>query len=230
MAGTGLLHVPCRQRRDRAARPTFDIHFQPQLRWTAGAGGADASGEPRYGRGGGHRRRHHRRTAHGGRLMQEFSKLSAVAAPLLRENIEQDIVIPISRMVGNFSRGNLGQWCFSALRYQPDGSENPLFILNRAPYRGAEILLTGANFGCGSSREAAVWALQEMGVRCLIGSSFGDIFFNNCFQNGLLPVLLDRATVESMARELELSQGSGRISVDLTDMSVTAPSGKRYAF
>jgi 3-isopropylmalate/(R)-2-methylmalate dehydratase small subunit len=162
--------------------------------------------------------------------MQEFSKLSAVAAPLLRENIDTDIVIPISRMVGNFSRGNLGQWCFSALRYQPDGSENPQFILNRAPYRGAEILLTGANFGCGSSREAAVWALQEMGVRCLIGSSFGDIFFNNCFQNGLLPVLLDRATVESMARELELSQGSGRISVDLTDMSVTAPSGKRYAF
>jgi 3-isopropylmalate/(R)-2-methylmalate dehydratase small subunit len=162
--------------------------------------------------------------------MQKFSKLSAVAAPLLRENIDTDIVIPISRMVGNSSRGNLGQWCFSALRYQPDGSENPQFILNRAPYRGAEILLTGANFGCGSSREAAVWALQEMGVRCLIGSSFGDIFFNNCFQNGLLPVLLDRATVESMARELELSQGSGRISVDLTDMSVTAPSGKRYAF
>jgi 3-isopropylmalate/(R)-2-methylmalate dehydratase small subunit len=162
--------------------------------------------------------------------MQKFSKLSAVAAPLLRENIDTDIVIPISRMVGNSSRGNLGQWCFSALRYQPDGSENPQFILNRAPYRGAEILLTGANFGCGSSREAAVWALQEMGVRCLIGSSFGDIFFNNCFQNGLLPVLLDRATVESMAREVELSQGSGRISVDLTDMSVTAPSGKRYAF
>jgi 3-isopropylmalate/(R)-2-methylmalate dehydratase small subunit len=162
--------------------------------------------------------------------MQKFSKLSAVAAPLLRENIDTDIVIPISRMVGNSSRGNLGQWCFSALRYQPDGSENPQFILNRAPYRGAEILLTGANFGCGSSREAAVWALQEMGVRCLIGSSFGDIFFNNCFQNGVLPVLLDRATVESMARELELSQGSGRISVDLTDMSVTAPSGKRYAF
>jgi 3-isopropylmalate/(R)-2-methylmalate dehydratase small subunit len=162
--------------------------------------------------------------------MQKFSKLSAVAAPLLRENIDTDIVIPISRMVGNASRGNLGQWCFSALRYQPDGSENPQFILNRAPYRGAEILLTGANFGCGSSREAAVWALQEMGVRCLIGSSFGDIFFNNCFQNGVLPVLLDRATVESMAREVELSQGSGRISVDLTDMSVTAPSGKRYAF
>jgi 3-isopropylmalate/(R)-2-methylmalate dehydratase small subunit len=162
--------------------------------------------------------------------MQKFSKLSAVAAPLLRENIDTDIVIPISRMVGNSSRGNLGQWCFSALRYQPDGSENPQFILNRAPYRGAEILITGANFGCGSSREAAVWALQEMGVRCLIGSSFGDIFFNNCFQNGVLPVLLDRATVESMAREVELSQGSGRISVDLTDMSVTAPSGKRYAF
>ena len=163
-------------------------------------------------------------------MMHKFSKLSAVAAPILRENIDTDIVIPISRMVGNSARGSLGQWCFSALRYLPDGSENPQFILNRDPYRGAEILLTGANFGCGSSREAAVWALQEMGVRCLIGSSFGDIFFNNCFQNGVLPVVLDRATVENLAREVELSQGSGRISVDLTDMTITAPSGKRTAF
>ena len=101
------------------------------------------------------------------------------------------------------------------MRYKPDGSENPEFILNREPYRGAQILLTGVNFGCGSSREGAVWALQEMGIRCVIGSSFGDIFFNNCFQNGLLPVILDRETVESLAREVEASQGAGRISVDL---------------
>jgi 3-isopropylmalate/(R)-2-methylmalate dehydratase small subunit len=163
-------------------------------------------------------------------MMEKFTTLTSVAAPLLRANIDTDIVIPISRMVGNSTRGSLGQWCFSALRYQPDGSENPQFILNRAPYRGAQILITGVNFGCGSSREAAVWALKEMGVRCLIGSSFGDIFFNNCFQNGVLPVVLDRATVESLAREVEASQGAGRISVDLNDLTVTAPSGTRHAF
>jgi 3-isopropylmalate/(R)-2-methylmalate dehydratase small subunit len=163
-------------------------------------------------------------------MMQKFSKLSAVAAPILRQNIDTDIIIPISRMVGNSVRGNLGQWCFSPLRYRPDGSENPQFVLNRAPYRGAEILITGVNFGCGSSREAAVWALQEIGVRCLIGSSFGDIFFNNCFQNGVLPVVLDRDVVESLAREVEMSQGSGRVGVDLVDLTITAPSGKRHAF
>ena len=163
-------------------------------------------------------------------MMQKFAKLSAVAAPILRQNIDTDIIIPISRMVGNSVRGSLGQWCFSALRYRPDGSENPQFVLNRAPYQGAEILITGANFGCGSSREAAVWALQEMGVRCLIGSSFGDIFFNNCFQNGVLPVVLERDVVEALAREVEMSQGSGRVEVDLVDLTVTAPSGKRHAF
>ncbi len=162
--------------------------------------------------------------------MQKFTTLTAVAAPLLRENVDTDIVIPISRMVGNSARGSLGRWCFSALRYRPDGSENPEFILNRAPYREAQILLTGVNFGCGSSREAAVWALQEMGVRCLIGSSFGDIFFNNCFQNGVLPVVLERAVVESLAREVAASQGAGRIGVDLVNLTVTAPSGQRYAF
>jgi 3-isopropylmalate/(R)-2-methylmalate dehydratase small subunit len=166
----------------------------------------------------------------GDRLMQKFTTLSAVAAPLLRENMDTDVIIPIARIVGNQSRGTLGPWCFSALRYRPDGSENPEFVLNREPYRGAQILLTGVNFGCGSSREAAVWSLQEMGVRCLIGSSFGDIFFNNCFQNGLLPIVLPREVVESLASELEKSQGAGAIAVDLVDMAVSAPSGKRYSF
>jgi 3-isopropylmalate/(R)-2-methylmalate dehydratase small subunit len=159
-----------------------------------------------------------------------FTTLNSVAAPILRENTDTDVIIPISKMVGNSARGNLGKWGFSPLRYKPDGSENPEFILNREPYRAAQILLTGVNFGCGSSREAAVWTLQEMGIRCVIGSSFGDIFFNNCFQNGLLPVVLDRQTVESLAREVETSQGAGRIAVDLAAMTVTAPSGKRYSF
>jgi 3-isopropylmalate/(R)-2-methylmalate dehydratase small subunit len=162
--------------------------------------------------------------------MDKFATLNSVAAPILRENIDTDVIIPISRLVGNSVRGTLGQWCFTPLRYKPDGSENPEFVLNREPYRGAQILLTGVNFGCGSSREGAVWALHEMGVRCVIGSSFGDIFFNNCFQNGLLPVVLDRETVESLAREVEASQGAGRITVDLAEMTVTAPSGKRHSF
>ena len=162
--------------------------------------------------------------------MDKFATLNSVAAPILRENIDTDVIIPISRLVGNSVRGTLGQWCFTPLRYKPDGSENPEFVLNREPYRGAQILLTGVNFGCGSSREGAVWALHEMGIRCVIGSSFGDIFFNNCFQNGLLPVVLDRETVESLAREVEASQGAGRISVDLAQLTVTAPSGKRYPF
>jgi 3-isopropylmalate/(R)-2-methylmalate dehydratase small subunit len=162
--------------------------------------------------------------------MDKFATLNSAAAPILRENIDTDVIIPISRLVGNSVRGTLGQWCFSPLRYKADGSENPEFVLNREPYRGAQILLTGVNFGCGSSREGAVWALHEMGVRCVIGSSFGDIFFNNCFQNGLLPVVLDRQTVESLAREVEASQGAGRICVDLAQLTVTAPSSKRYSF
>jgi len=162
--------------------------------------------------------------------MDRFATLNSVAAPILRENIDTDVIIPISRLVGNSVRGTLGQWCFTPLRYKADGSENPEFVLNREPYRGAQILLTGVNFGCGSSREGAVWALYEMGIRCVIGSSFGDIFFNNCFQNGLLPVVLDRQTVESLAREVEASQGAGRICVDLAEMTVTAPSGKRHSF
>ena len=147
--------------------------------------------------------------------MDKFATLNSVAAPIMRENIDTDVIIPINRLVGNAVRGSLGKWGFTALRYKPDGSENSEFILNREPYRGAQILITGVNFGCGSSREGAVWALQEMGIRCVVGSSFGDIFFNNCFQNGLLPVVLDRQVVESLAHEVETSQGAGRISVDL---------------
>ena len=119
--------------------------------------------------------------------MKSFTGLTAIAAPLMRANVDTDIVIRIERMVGNSIRGTLGKWCFAALRYLPDGSENPEFVLNRAPYRDAEILVVGPNFGCGSSREPAVWALQELGIKAIVGSGFGDIFYSNCFQNGVLP-------------------------------------------
>src|SRR3954454_12614031 len=163
-------------------------------------------------------------------MAQAFTKLTATAAPIMRTNVDTDVIISINRMIGNSVRGSLGKWAFGALRYLPDGSENPEFILNRPPYRGAEILLTGPNFGCGSSREAAVWALQEMGISAVVGSSFGDIFFNNCFQNGVLPVVLDEAVVRSLAAEVEASQGAGRVTVDLAEGVVVSPSGARHAF
>jgi len=159
-----------------------------------------------------------------------FTTLTAIAAPVMRTNIDTDVIIRIDRIVGNSVRGSLGKWAFGALRYLPDGSENPDFILNREPYRQAEILVTGPNFGCGSSREAAVWSLQEMGIRAVIGSGFGDIFFANCFQNGILPIVVDKEIVDSLAAEVEHTQGAGRISVDLEAQTITSPSGKRHRF
>ena len=136
-------------------------------------------------------------------MPKPFTKLSAIAAPLMRSNIDTDVIIRIERLVGNSVRGTLGKWAFGSLRYRPDGSENPEFILNREPYRQAEILVTGPNFGCGSSREGAVWALQEMGIRAIIGSGFGDIFFANCFQNGILPIVVDKEIVDTLAADYE---------------------------
>jgi len=162
--------------------------------------------------------------------MKSFTSLTASAAPLMRANIDTDIVIPISRMVGNSLRGTLGKWAFTSLRYLPDGSENPEFVLNRAPYRDAEILVTGPNFGCGSSREPAVWAIQEMGIKAIVGSGFGDIFYNNCFQNGVLPVILDPRTVEEIAEEVEQTQGTGKVTVDLEACEVITPSGRKVPF
>ena len=163
-------------------------------------------------------------------MPKPFTTLTAIAAPIMRSNIDTDVVIRIERLVGNSVRGTLGKWAFGALRYLPDGSENPEFILNREPYRHAEILVTGPNFGCGSSREGAVWALQEMGIRAIVGSGFGDIFFANCFQNGILPIVVDKEIVDGLAAEVEHTQGAGRISVDLEQQTITSPSGTRHRF
>jgi 3-isopropylmalate/(R)-2-methylmalate dehydratase small subunit len=159
-----------------------------------------------------------------------FDKLTAIAAPIMRSNIDTDVIIRIERLVGNSVRGTLGKWAFGSLRYLADGSENPEFILNREPYRQAQILVTGPNFGCGSSREGAVWSLEELGIRAIIGSGFGDIFFANCFQNGILPVVVDKAIVDSLAAEIEATQGAGRVSIDLEAQTITAPSGRQHAF
>jgi 3-isopropylmalate/(R)-2-methylmalate dehydratase small subunit len=163
-------------------------------------------------------------------MPQPFATLTAIAAPVMRSNIDTDVIIRIERLVGNSIRGTLGKWAFGSLRYLPDGSENPAFILNREPYRQAQILVTGPNFGCGSSREGAVWSLEEMGIRAVIGSSFGDIFFANCFQNGILPIVLDKAIVETLAAEIEATQGAGRVSIDLEAQTILSPSGRHYTF
>src|SRR6202165_1789864 len=163
-------------------------------------------------------------------MPKPFTRLSAIAAPIMRSNIDTDVVIRIERIVGNSVRGSLGKWAFGSLRYLPDGSENPDFILNREPYRQAEILVTGPNFCCGSSREGAVCSLQEMGIRAVIGSEFGDIFFANCFQNGILPIVVDKAIVDGLAAEIELTQGAGRIGVALEEQTITSPTGQQHYF
>src|SRR3984957_10750558 len=161
-------------------------------------------------------------------MPKPFNKLSAIAAPIMRGNIDTDVIIRIERLVGNSIRGTLGKWAFGSLRYLPDGSENPEFILNREPYRNAEVLITGPNFGGGSSREGAVWSLQEMGIRAIIGSGFGDIFFANCFQNGILPIMVDKQIVDGLAMEVEHSQGAGRVSIDLEEQTITSPTGPGF--
>ena len=155
--------------------------------------------------------------------MQAFSTLTGHAAPLLRDNIDTDIIIRVERLTGT-SRESMGAVAFEAWRFRPDGSENPEFVLNQPRYRGAPILLAGANFGCGSSREGAVWAMMGMGLRCVIAESFGDIFFNNCFQNGLLPVRLPAGTVRRLA------EAAGAITVDLTAQEVVSTDGERAPF
>lgn len=162
--------------------------------------------------------------------MKPFRVLSATAAPLLSDNIDTDVIIRIEKLVGMTEHSELGRWCFGALRYLPDGSENPEFVLNQSPYRGSEVLLAGANFGCGSSREGAVWAMMQIGLKAVLAPSFGEIFYNNCFQNGVLPVALARSAIEEIASELEPDAGRAVVTVDLERQRVVSPRGKEHAF
>lgn len=159
--------------------------------------------------------------------MQKFERLTGIAAPLLLENINTDAVIPVPWIV-NFGQ-DLGKGLFGGWRYTLDGAENPAFILNQPPYREACILLAGRNFGCGSSREEAVWALLGFGIRCVIAPSFGDIFFENSFKNGLLPVVLEPDGVAALARE-SATQRPPVLTVDLEACAVGAPGGTRLPF
>ena len=154
--------------------------------------------------------------------MDAFTRLEGVAAPLPMVNVDTDKIIP-AKWLKTIKRTGLGTALFESLRYLEDGSENPDFVLNRGHYRHAEILIAGDNFGCGSSREHAPWALLDFGIRCVIAPSFADIFFNNCFKNGILPVVLPREQVEILMREA--AETDRPFTVDLEKQEVIRPTG-----
>lgn len=163
--------------------------------------------------------------------MKPFTTHQGIAAPLLRINVDTDAIIP-SREMKTVGKRGLADGLFAGWRYSsPQGREpNPDFVLNQPQYRGATILLSGANFGCGSSREHAVWALAEYGMRCVIAPSFGSIFFNNCVRNGLLPVVLDEGTVQTLAEQVQAAPAGAQLQIDLRAKTVTAPNGSQHAF
>lgn len=159
--------------------------------------------------------------------MEAFTVVTGAAAYLSRANVDTDIIIRIERLTAGTSREQLGRYALEALRYREDGRDDPDFILNQPAFRGAPILLAGDNFGCGSSREGAVWALRGIGVRCVIAPSFGDIFFNNCFQNGTLPIRLPVADIQSLA---QACADGAALSVDLLKGLLTTASGIVISF
>jgi 3-isopropylmalate/(R)-2-methylmalate dehydratase small subunit len=161
-------------------------------------------------------------------MMEKFSRVTGIAAPLMRPNVDTDLIIPIDDCV-SVPRAEQGRCAFRAWRYLADGSDNPDFILNRAPFRDAVILLAGINFGCGSSREPAVWALMGLGLRAIIAPSFGDIFYNNCFQNGVLPIMLPEETVQSIAAEVAATPDAP-LTVDLENRVITNARGLQIPF
>ena len=160
--------------------------------------------------------------------MEPFRTLTGVAAPLRMINVDTDRIIP-KQFLKTIRRTGLGAHLFNDLRYTPDGAEIADFVLNREPWRRARILIAGDNFGCGSSREHAPWALLDFGIRCVIAPSFADIFYNNCFKNGILPVSLPEAAVASLLEQAEAGDNA-RVTVDLENETVTAPDGERIAF
>ena len=159
--------------------------------------------------------------------MEPFTRLDAKSAPLPLANIDTDQIIP-KQFLKTVERAGLAKGLFYDLRFDEQGVEKPDFVLNRPEYKGAGVLVTGDNFGCGSSREHAPWALMDFGVKAVISTSFADIFYNNCFQNGLLPVVLK---AEEVAQLMEEARGGNHVvSIDLETQRVTSPSGKVFTF
>lgn len=160
--------------------------------------------------------------------MQAFTTLTGVAAPLPLANVDTDKIIP-ARFLKTIKRTGLGANLMHTLRYDGAGQERPDFVLNREPYRRAEILVAHENFGCGSSREHAPWALLDFGIRCVIAPSFADIFNNNCFKNGILPVVLPREVCDRLMEDAAMG-GNARITVDLARQVVIRPNGEELPF
>ena len=155
--------------------------------------------------------------------MDKFTKLTGVAAPMKIRNIDTDMIIP-KQYLKTLKRTGLGAGLFSEMRFNEDGSENPDFVLNKPAYRNAKIIVAEDNFGCGSSREHAPWALMDFGVRCVISTSFADIFFNNCFQNGVLPIRVSREDLDKLMEDAERGSNA-TMTIDLEAQEIHGPDG-----
>ena len=160
--------------------------------------------------------------------MEKFTTLTGVAAPLDMINIDTDMVIP-KQFLKTIGRTGLGPSLFFEMRYLDDGSENPDFVLNKPAYQNASILVTGENFGCGSSREHAPWALLDFGIKCVISTSFADIFYNNCFKNGILPIVLPQEDVDKLMDDAERG-ANAKLTIDLENQTIQGPDGGTITF
>jgi 3-isopropylmalate/(R)-2-methylmalate dehydratase small subunit len=160
--------------------------------------------------------------------MDKFTTLEGVAAPLKMINVDTDMIIP-KQYLKTIKRTGLGTGLFSELRYKDDGSENPEFVLNKPAYRKAKVLVVDDNFGCGSSREHAPWALLDFGIRCVISTSFGDIFYNNCFKNGILPIRVTPEQLEKLFDDAERG-ANATLSIDLSKQEIRGPDGGMIKF
>ena len=160
--------------------------------------------------------------------MEKFTTLEGIAAPLDMINVDTDMIVP-KQFLKTIKRSGLGANVFDEMRFRPDGSEIEDFVLNLPDYRQSQILVAGDNFGCGSSREHAPWALLDFGFRCVIAPSFADIFFNNCFKNGILPIALPQAEVDKLMSDAK--QGNGTVlTINLEAQTITRPNGKTISF
>ncbi|MDF0601101.1 3-isopropylmalate dehydratase small subunit [Psychromarinibacter sp. C21-152] len=160
--------------------------------------------------------------------MDKFTTLTGIAAPLPMVNVDTDMIIP-KQFLKTIKREGLGVNLFDEMRYDRQGNEIPEFVLNKPQYRDAEILIGGENFGCGSSREHAPWAIKDFGIRCVIAPSFADIFFNNCFKNGILPIALPQEQVDILMKDAEKG-ANARMTVDLEKQEITTSDGEVISF
>jgi len=160
--------------------------------------------------------------------MEKFTTLTGVPAPLPMINVDTDMIIP-KQFLKTIKRTGLGKHLFHEMRFDENGNENPEFVLNKPAYRDAKILIAGDNFGCGSSREHAPWALLDFGIRCIIAPSFADIFYNNCFKNGILPIRLPQEDIDKLMDDAERG-ANATLTVDLENQTITGPDGGMITF